>query len=58
MNEHTDVKRERDVSPERFRKAVARMDYADKLFANAVMQLGLAFDMVKVHNQAEKDRQS
>lgn len=46
MNKALDPK-ERDVSPQELKKAINNMDFADKLFINAVMQMGLAFEAAK-----------
>lgn len=46
MNKALEPK-ERDVSPQELKKAINNMDFADKLFINAVMQMGLAFEAAK-----------
>ena len=39
--------KDRDVSPKELKKAIDNLDFADKLFINAVMQMGLAFEAAK-----------
>lgn len=46
MNKALEPK-ERDVSPQELKKAINNLDFADKLFINAVMQMGLAFEAAK-----------
>lgn len=50
QNERSDLmkdNKERDVSPQELRKAIDNLSLADKLFINAVMQMGLAFEAAK-----------
>lgn len=46
MNKALEPK-ERDVSPKELKKAIDNLDFADKLFINAIMQMGLAFEAAK-----------
>jgi len=39
--------KDRDVSPQELKKAIDKLSLADKLFINAVMQMGLAFEAAK-----------
>ena len=50
QNERSDLmkdNKERDISPQELKKAINNMDFADKLFINAIMQMGLAFEAAK-----------
>ena len=38
---------ENEMSRDKLMQGVNRMDYADKVFANALFQMALAFDMAK-----------
>lgn len=53
MNERNT--RVRDVPPEKVKAAVAGMSLADKLFTNAVMQMGLAFEAAKSSGKAAEE---
>lgn len=53
MKENTTV---RDVSPEKVKAAVAGMSFEDKLFANALMQMGLAYEAAKSKSKAEENK--
>ena len=46
MNKALEPK-DRDISPQELRKAIDKLSLADKLFINAVMQMGLAFEAAK-----------
>lgn len=46
MNKTLEPK-ERDISPKELKKAIDNLSLADKLFINAVMQMGLAFEAAK-----------
>lgn len=37
----------KDMPPDKLKQGVNKMDYADKVFANALFQMALAFDMAK-----------
>lgn len=50
MKENTTI---RDVSPEKVKTAVAGLSFEDKLFANALMQMGLAYEAAK--NKGKKE---
>ena len=53
MKENTNV---RDVSPEKVKTAVAGLSFEDKLFANALMQMGLAYEAAKNKGKAEENK--
>lgn len=40
-------KRENEMSRDKLMQGVNKMDYADKVFANALFQMALAYDMAK-----------
>ena len=44
--------RVRDVPPERVKAIVANMGFADKLMANGLMQIMLAFEAVKAASKS------
>lgn len=46
MNKALEPK-ERDISPQELKKAIDNLSLADKLFINAIMQMGLAFEAAK-----------
>lgn len=48
--------RVRDVPPEKVKAAVAGMSFEDKLFANALMQMGLAYEAAKNKSKAEENK--
>lgn len=53
MKENTTV---RDVAPEKVKAAVAGMSFEDKLFANALMQMGLAYEAAKNKGKADGNK--
>lgn len=48
----------RDVSPEKVKAAVAGMSFEDKLFANALMQMGFAYEAAKNKGKAEENTEN
>ena len=53
MKENTTV---RDVAPEKVKTAVAGMSFEDKLFTNALMQMGLAYEAAKNKGRTEENK--
>jgi len=53
MKENTTA---RDVSPEKVKAGVAGLCFEDKLFANALAQMGLAFEAAKNKSKAEENK--
>ena len=48
--------RVRDVPPEKVKTTVAGLSFEDKLFANALMQMGLAYEAAKNKGKADGNK--